>query len=289
VRKVEELASSIKDAITIPIVIQEVLELTASKDANARAISKAISHDPILSAKVLKTVNSSFFGFIFKTGDIRDAVVRLGVKQIRSITVAMSIGKLFDGGESLGGYSRLGVWEHSLAVGVMCELVTKICGCPEAKPLSSDAMLTGVLHDIGIILAEQTLKKEYHQVLAISKEEHIPLHLAEKRALGFSHAELASEVLKRWRLPKPIYEGVRVHHDKELEHANLLGKICTMSEYLTAARKIGFPDLTVVPRDSFGHLQLSLGLVGKKVANLRSRFDARMAEAQELFQGAAAV
>lgn len=280
---VEDVAAEIKSAITIPVVTQEVLELTASAGANARAIAKSISKDPILTAKILKTVNSSFFGFLFKTGDIQAAVVRLGVKQVRSLTVALGVGKLFNGGAQMGNYSRLGVWEHSLAVGIMCELLAKTSGHPKAVDATSEAMLAGLMHDIGIILAEQHLKEDYHAVLSEAAAKNVPLYEMERQKLGFDHAELGEAVLTRWRLPKPVCRSVGSHHDKEWDENDFLGKMCAMSEFLVVARSIGYQDMKDVPRAQFGHLQMSLGLVGKKVANLRTRFDARMEEARQLF------
>ncbi|MHC4885837.1 MAG: HDOD domain-containing protein, partial [Planctomycetota bacterium] len=109
--RLSTLLKEIDEVVTLPVVVQEVMNACRDPKSNAKGIAKIIANDPILTVKVMRTANSSLFGFLFKTKDLEAAVTRLGIKQIRSIAAAMGVGKLFAGGVGEAGYSRLAVWE----------------------------------------------------------------------------------------------------------------------------------------------------------------------------------
>ena len=186
---VNRIAKKIEDAVSLPIVINEIISVASHPKSDANAIAKVIEKDPALAAKILRTANSSLFSFISKTKDISSAVSRLGIKQIRTLALSASVGKMFKGEEEIEGYSRINLWTHSVAVAIMNEMIANMCGRHEAKAIASEALLTGLVHDIGIILADQVMHKTYTEVPAIAKHLKGPMFKIEKSRYGFDQFE----------------------------------------------------------------------------------------------------
>lgn len=283
--RAEALAARVDQVMTLPVVVRRVIELTHNPQANARTLADAISVDPVLAAKVLRTANSSFFGFLTKTTDIGGAVVRLGVKQVRSLAMALSVGKMFSGDPGKDGYSRVNLWKHCIAVGTMNETMAAVCSVAGIRETSGEALLTGLVHDMGIILEDQYLPNKFPELppLAFTLKESLPA--IELKSIGFDHAELGALVLKKWKFTEGVVEAVATHHSGGGSGGNLLASMTAMSEYMLAGSSFGYSDCHPgrVPQDKFGALQKRLGLLGPAIANLRTRFGERIEEALSLF------
>lgn len=279
----EKVVASIHDVVSLPMITQEVIHHTYDKKANAMSLSRIISKDPVLSSKVLRAANSSLFGFLFKTTDIKGAVVRLGIKQVRSIAVAMGVGLFYKGPKGLAGYSRVNVWEHSISVGIMSEIIAKHCAVREAKEIAGEALLSGLLHDIGVILIEQQLSAKFNHIIAYAAGSNISLHEAEDEALGFDHTDLAGEVLQKWRLPPRIVDAVAMHHDEPARDNDILVHLTQMSEIMASATHVGYCDIKTVAKDRFQFLQDRLGLVGKAFLDVKHIYDKKIEEALHIF------
>ncbi|MHC4887645.1 MAG: HDOD domain-containing protein, partial [Planctomycetota bacterium] len=146
-----------------------------------------------------------------------------------------------------------------------------------------EALVAGLIHDVGIILEEQYLPRDFAGLPAECRASGKGLHQVETVKLGFSHAELGAAMLKRWRLSNDVVGAVRHHHDPFNDQNNLLTIFTAMSEILTATNEVGFCDLTTASKKEFGRLQSRLGLMGKKIVTARRRFEDQIADALEIF------
>lgn len=277
------ILKQIDELVTLPVVVKEVMDATLDPKSTAKSIANIIGNDPILSLKIMRTANSSLFGALFKAKDLEAAVARLGIKQVRSITSAMGVGKLFSGDASPSGYSRLGVWEHSVAVGVMNETLIKVCKINGTRSLMGEALVAGLVHDIGIILEEQYLPEAFSTVPEAVKSTGRCFHLEETAKLGFNHAELGGALLKRWNLSSEVVGAVLGHHEPFSERHDILTVFTMMSEILTADSNVGYSDMNTVSRKEFGLLQTRLGLMGTKIVHARKLFEQEIAGILEIF------
>jgi HD-like signal output (HDOD) protein len=282
--RMDKLVAKIDDAFTLPMVMQEVLELTSDPNVNAKKVAKAIGRDPVLTAKVLRVSNSSLFGFLFRTSDLSSAVVRLGVKNVRQIVTAVSIGKLFrDEGVDEGEYSRVNVWRHSVALATMNDLLCSIMPINALRHLKGEAMIAGLVHDIGIIFMDQYLGEQYRAVIGEAAETEGALRAIELRRLEFDHAQLGGRVLQKWRLPHVITDAVTAHHSEPGRQDHPLTQITQIGEMLVASFDVGYTDQKRVSRQAFSFLQARLGLMGKTVVTMRKNFPQRLEEALDVF------
>jgi HD-like signal output (HDOD) protein len=283
--RAEALVRRVGEVMTLPHVVRKVIDLTHNPSANSKMLAEAIKDDPVLAAKLLRTANSSFFGFMSKTTDIGSAVVRLGIKQVRSLATAIGVGNMFTGGADKDGYSRLNLWKHSVAVGTMNETMTQVCTVPGIRALAGEALLAGLVHDIGIIIEDQYLPNKWPQVPAAAYMLKDSLVNAERQQFGFTHAEVGGLILARWKFTEQTVNAVALHHGGPGLQENLLGCMTAMSEILIARAAVGYCDVNPdkISPEAFGFLQKKLGLMGPTLNKLRETFGQRIGEALQVF------
>lgn len=204
----ERLFQHIGSVASLPAAGQRILTLTENESTSAEELRDAIQADPVLVARILRRLNSSYFGLSQRVADVRTAVNLLGVREIRNLAITVFMSKMFEDSGSHGDYRREGLWSHSVSVGVCARLVARVCG----RSTPEEAYVGGLLHDIGLILLDQTLRRHFVRVLdAISP--NVPTCDAENQILSFDHATLGGYVAQRWSFPPQIVDSITYHHD----------------------------------------------------------------------------
>ncbi len=283
------LVREIGEAASLPMVVYEILRVCDDPRSDARALAAAVATDPVLAAKLVRMANSAFFGLVHKTADIRSAVVRLGLKNVRNAALGLSVSKLFESPVDSDGYSRPNVWKHSVAVATLNELLAGASKVSAVRALAPEALLVGLVHDIGVILEDQYAPARFSDLPALAWKLREPLHKVEKDDLGFDHQDLGRAVLIKWRFPQRLAEAVGSHHRPGPSPADTLAAITAVGEMLAAAKKVGYYDVPRIDKDLFGTLARRLGLGVREIGAVGRSFDARLAQALEVFAvGAAA-
>jgi HD-like signal output (HDOD) protein len=198
-RKGEILA--VKDLPTLPGVLQEVAVLVEDPNTSTDQISKAISKDQVLSAKVLKMVNSPIYGFPGRIGSIQHALVLLGFNVIKGIIISTSV---FD----VMNENMKGLWEHSLGCALASSAIARAIGCRDPEEYA----VAGLLHDIGKVVAAVQLPESRIEIDALVKEKDISYRKAEAEVLGFAHDRINLWLSSYWNLPPNLKEGLSYHH-----------------------------------------------------------------------------
>ncbi len=201
-RKIEEAT----DLPTLPEVIIKVEKLARDENSSASDLAKVMNHDPALTARVLRVANSAIYGARSPITSVTLAVARMGFTEVRNIALSLSILKLFAGKGPVD-YARF--WKHSLSVAFATRILSRHMRVPARN--TDDFFVTGLLHDVGILILEQYFAQIYHAALA-SAQPSVSLSELETDKLGIDHAHVGSLLLKRWRLPEVIVEAVRCHH-----------------------------------------------------------------------------
>ena len=136
---------------TLPEVTLGIIELVENPRSSAQALNALIGRDPALSARVLRVVNSAFYGLPQQLGSINRAISLLGLNAVKNIAIAASLAKLFRGGALCDRFDAKDLWTHSLAVATAARLLAK-----ETKKVQGDeSFLAGLMHDIGIVVELQ--------------------------------------------------------------------------------------------------------------------------------------
>jgi HD-like signal output (HDOD) protein len=225
----ERLFSRIGDVAMLPAAAQKVLKLTEDENASADQLREAIQGDPVLVARILRRLNSSYYALSQKVSDLKTAISLLGMREIRNLALTVFVSRFFEGGAAHGIYKRENLWSHSVGVAVASRLVARVCG----RGVGEEAYIAGLLHDIGLILIDQTLRRHFYKVLD-ELDAGTPTHVVESRILTFDHALLGGFVARKWNFPDPVADAITFHHQPWCytgEHQDLVN-VVSVANYL---------------------------------------------------------
>jgi len=194
---------------TLPAVAVQVLELAQKPETDIAEIARLISRDPALSSKVLRTVNSSFYGHSQNVSTISHALVILGLQSVRTLVLGFSLVSHLSG-EKPKGFKHLEYWKRSIYAATAAR---SIAGRLDARQ-QEEVFLAALLMDIGMLVLDRVLGEEYGKLheRAIT---HAELAKAETAALGMDHADVGAVLAGQWKLPATLAQPIGCHHAPE--------------------------------------------------------------------------
>ncbi|MCW8891230.1 MAG: HDOD domain-containing protein [Sedimenticola sp.] len=196
--------------VSLPDVCIRINQLADDPSSSAQDMGEIICQDAALSARLLKIVNSAFYGFPGRIDTISRAVTIIGTKELRDLAIMTAACNVFTGiPRNLINMETF--WHSSLTCGVLAKNLAGACQVLHPERL----FLMGVLHDIGRLLLLQELPVQSRDVLLISKGRDDLISSAEREVFGFAHTEVGSELANEWGLPTPIRSAIRWHHSPE--------------------------------------------------------------------------
>ncbi|MFO0753615.1 MAG: HDOD domain-containing protein [Thermodesulfovibrionales bacterium] len=210
--KMKRLASIpevITDIPSLPTVASRVLQLVANENASLRDLLGVISLDHSFASRLIRIANSPYYTRDNRVGDVADAVIRIGFTTVRALVFAASLRDM----GLLSDWVDRTLWEHNTAVALGATVIARETGLlPAGEPL-----IHGLLHDIGKVLINRTLRDKYAEVIRTVREQRIPFIEAERALLGFDHSDVGEYAAERWNLPDSLSFVLANHH-----HADLL-------------------------------------------------------------------
>ncbi len=195
---------------TLPEVVERLTVLLQNPKTSAEEVGKAITADQALASKVLRLVNSAFYGFPGKIGSITHAVVILGFATVKNIVLTASILDTFkQNGNKTECFSPEQFWLHSIACGAAAKCIAKQIGLAN----SEECFTAGLIHDIGKIILHQYMAEDFQQVIHYAKENRMLFYACEKRLFNYTHQEIGSELAHKWKLPSHLNDAIAFHHN----------------------------------------------------------------------------
>lgn len=205
---VNRALSSIGEIATLPEITVRIIETVENPKSTARDLHDIIKNDPALSSKILKVVNSAFYGLPGQIGAIDRAIVLLGLSAVKNIAIAASITRLFKGHRLTAEFTAKDLWTHSLAVGVTSRLLHK----QAHKHGGDDAFLAGLIHDLGILAIRQAFPDQLREVIDRVKAGNLNYCTAEVELLGADHQAFGSGLAAKWKFPRHLRAAMGYHH-----------------------------------------------------------------------------
>lgn len=190
---------------SLPAIAVQVLELARQADADISEIAQLISKDPALAGKILRTVNSSFYGRSKHVGTISQAMVILGVQSAKTLVLGFSLVNHLTKDKS-GGFDFMAYWRRSIYAANAARILTARVGIPQHE----EAFLAALLQDIGMLVLARVLGAEYG-ALCQSVASHDELPAAESAVLGMDHAQVGAFIAKQWKLPPLLATPIAGH------------------------------------------------------------------------------
>lgn len=234
--RLRKITESIIGLPTLPAVITQIISLIDNPQTSARDVSRIISTDQALTAKILKLANSAFYGFPREISTVNHAVVVLGFETVKSLGLSVSVLERFAGGGSDSSFDRQKFWEHCIACGVAARL---LAGQLHYR-VQGEAFAAGILHDIGKLILCQYFSEDFVEILEVMRAEDLYIGKAEERILGVTHAEIGGWLAERWNLPNQLVDTIAFHHTPgRMQRGAELPALVHLADFLCRWEHIG--------------------------------------------------
>jgi HD-like signal output (HDOD) protein len=203
--RLRSIVGRLRTLPSLPSVYATLQKIVKDDNSTVSDVAKVVSADSALAARVLQIVNSAFCRVARRISNVEQAVTYLGFKSIRNLAMAVEVFTRWPGGDdSIIDLDKLQLHVHSVAAGATA--------LAEKTPYADDAMLAGLLHDIGYWVLVKECPDELNAAVKRAASAGIPLYEAETQIMGASHAEVGAYLLGIWGIPYPVVEAVAHHH-----------------------------------------------------------------------------
>ena len=203
------IESELQDLPPLPAVIVRVMQTINEPTTSAADLNRLISSDQALSGKILRLVNSSYYGFPRRIATITHSIVILGFNTIRNLATSLGVAKAFENPNETA-IDREGFWAHSVAVAVSAWIIARRRNL-NAK-VTEEVFVGGLLHDLGKLFLDQYFPDQYAIAIKLSRAASISIWDAEKTALGIGHVLVGKRVAEKWNLPPTLTAMIALHH-----------------------------------------------------------------------------
>ena len=160
---------------TLPEAVIQVLQLSDNPDVRVEDVADAIMKDKVLTARMIRLINSAYWGLRREVKTVRETIVYLGIQQIRNIVLTTSLFNTFK--PANGHFKITSIWEHGMGCAMISKILAEKVGFADLEA----AYLGGLLHDIGEVVLSQFSFKEFDEVVDLVDKEHISFYEAENR------------------------------------------------------------------------------------------------------------
>ncbi len=228
----QKLMKEIKNLKPIPAVANQLLTVVDNPDSSMEDIANVIQYDPVITADVLKTCNSAFFGLKNPAESIKDAVNMLGTDQVIELVLLKSGAKALSGSQKGYGLEGGDMWRYSVSSAVIAKQVAVKLSLNNKNTIFTSALLK----DIGKLILDNHVSGASQQIRDLVENKDFSFREAEKKILGIDHAELGAMIAKMWKFSPRMIKIIRHHHlpeesmikDKEIAAVYLADCICMM-------------------------------------------------------------
>ncbi len=227
---------------SLPEVFLEISKVINDPRSSATHVADVISKDTNLSAKLLRIVNSAFYGFPSQISTISRAVTIVGSKQLSILALGTSVIAIFEGIPPALVNMR-SFWEHSLACGIAARIMASYKNIPNTERL----FVAGVLHDLGRILLYKNLPHKGKEILLLAQQTPCLLRSAETQILGFDHGQIGGALMEKWKLPSVLENVVRYHHQPLLGQSTQEASLICLADVLVHGLGLGSSGEHFVP------------------------------------------
>ncbi|MDY6837653.1 MAG: HDOD domain-containing protein [Thermodesulfobacteriota bacterium] len=198
----------IPDLPTLPVVAAKVNRMLQDDTVSVKQVSETLKKDQAMVSKILKLVNSAFYGFRSKITTIPHAITILGFNTVRNAVVAISVIDALSGKDPLEGFDITDFWRHSVAVAVTGRNLAE----KTRLTTPDEAFVAGILHDLGKVLLAQYFKGLFAEVWTRMRDNGLSFYEAENKLLPVAHPQIGGHLAQKWHLPPDLVRGISYHH-----------------------------------------------------------------------------
>jgi HD-like signal output (HDOD) protein len=253
---IKHRVKNISNLPTLPVIAQQILNITNESTLSIDKLRIIVGKDPAIMAKILSVANSAFFRSTVRTTNLNDAMMRIGLNNIKNIAIGLSVLALLSDGKKTSDYSRL--FNHSVFVGFAARSIAKNL----KMSIVEDILIEGILHDVGYLVLNKYFPDIYNEILK-NREYGKSVLDAEKDLIHHTHADIGFWLADKWNLPDTILDATLYHHTPSLVKRNdkHVG-IVHIADYITA--KNIYSPFKREPGYSLDHSSLDILTISEK-------------------------
>jgi putative nucleotidyltransferase with HDIG domain len=244
-----KLTTAVERMPAFPKSVQTILEMTRNINCLPKDLVGVIEKDPVMTMKILRVINSAYYGLPNKITSVGQSVVYLGINTIKNLALSFAAVGILPRFNTTG-FDIQRYLLHSLTVAAIGRLLCEKYARAEADP--GDCYIAGLLHDFGKVVFAQFMSGEFVKALAFTVDRGMPLYAAEAEAIGADHAFVGALLAKKWQFAEPLVNCIRDHHaehaepDAMLDCLRMADAICRKHEFGDAGNPWREDELAVV-------------------------------------------
>jgi HD-like signal output (HDOD) protein len=211
--------------------VSKIIQETNDPNSSTQSVERLLSSDQALASKVLRVVNSAYYGLSGQVTSLSQATMILGMLQVRNLVLSVSAMSTIKPKTSRQQEIFQQFWLHSFGAAAATQIIAK-----EKRMRINDAeglFLGGLLHDIGLLFLYHMFAQTYDQVVRYAEEKQIPTVEAEQRLLGLTHSEIGATMAARWNLPNTLVTLINDHEGPFDEERDPTVYAVHVSDHLT--------------------------------------------------------
>ena len=209
----KRLQRHINEMPALPVTVTKVVEIADNPATSPVDLNKVISLDPVLMARVLKLINSAYYGVSSRVNSLVRAIIMLGINTVKNLALSTSIIDSMGSKTNFRALEPQAFWRHSLGVGVTAKLLAKKRNVQSSKV--EEYFIAGLLQGIGKIPMNNVLSEQYVEAMSLADREKMPLHMAERRVFGFDHEFIGALIGEAWKLGDGVLDTIKYQHRPE--------------------------------------------------------------------------
>lgn len=227
----QKLLERFHNAKTLPHVAMRLSKLISDDNCTIDQLQEVIRLDPTLVLRLLRLINSPYYGLREKVDSISQAVVFLGMKNLRNMVVLEAMKEIFKEGKPGDVFSKNRLWLHCAAVSICGQMISERILAQNGE----DVFLCGILHDIGMIVENQVEADAFIETCKTFVKGSKPFVEYEKEIIGIHHCSVGYRLANQWNLPLDVQEGIKNHHSvlETVSPSSITG-IIQIAEYMVA-------------------------------------------------------
>lgn len=238
--KLQAVVNYIEKMPSLPTTVTKIMQICNNPTTSPADLNKVISLDPVLMGRVMKLINSAYYGLSQEVTSLVRAIIMLGINTVKNLALSTAVLGSLGNRKNFQALNMDGFWRHSLCVGVTAKMIAKKRKT-DPKRLE-EYFIAGLLHDIGKIPLNNRFSDEYVLTMSVSDKDHLPLFKAEQQIMGLDHGQTGKMIAEAWKLGPEIRDSIEYHH-KHNEYEGKEGEILdtiVLSNYFANIAEMGF-------------------------------------------------
>jgi len=266
----EQLSANAR-LVSLPDVYIRLKTVLDNPHSNLADVAEVVGNDPAMTARLLRIVNSAYFGLGSEIDTISRAVGLLGTQEVHDLVLATSVAQSFEGmSNEVMDMQRF--WRKSVTCAITGRELAALCNVLDGERL----FVAGLLRDIGHLLIYQYAAQKAQQAIELAKVQGAPLYKAERALLGTDYARVGADLMRQWQLPPSLWEPTQCHIEPSKSHEYALFTSLVHIAAQLAEENDQEPGIEVTLAGVSAHAWEVTGLSPDQCAGIREKVDAQV-------------